>query len=217
MMSLKLGILGKESIGGNLNMGFLSVLSFAHKLVSERLQSGDIAVDATIGTGADTLFLAKATGPKGHVFGFDIQEEAVTLTQQRLDQSSTSSLSPVTLLLQSHACMREGLPLAYHGKLAAIMFNLGYLPSSSSNKEIITMTDTTITALQIGLELLRPGGIITAVLYPGHPGGDSESEAVKQWATNIPQFFAQSIIYQQLQRSDAPYTIAVEKKILTKL
>ena len=32
-------------------MGFLSVLSFAHKLVSERLRPGDIALDATAGTG----------------------------------------------------------------------------------------------------------------------------------------------------------------------
>ncbi|MGE7054665.1 SAM-dependent methyltransferase, partial [Paenibacillus glucanolyticus] len=38
-------------------MGFLSVLSFAHKLVAERLRQGDIALDATAGTGADTLYL----------------------------------------------------------------------------------------------------------------------------------------------------------------
>ncbi|WP_438351868.1 class I SAM-dependent methyltransferase [Paenibacillus sp. FA6] len=198
-------------------MGFLSVLSFAHRLVSERLKPGDIAIDATIGTGSDTLFLAQAAGPKGHVFGFDIQEEALTLTQQRLDQSSATAIAPVTLLLQSHASMKDAIPQIYHGKLAAVMFNLGYLPSSASNKEIITMTDSTITALQASLELLRPGGVITIVLYPGHPGGDSESEAVQQWASNIPQSIAQSIIYQQLQRSDAPYTVAIENKSYNKL
>lgn len=193
-------------------MGFLSVLSFAHRLVSERLQPGDIAIDATIGTGSDTLFLAQTLGPKGHVFGFDIQEEALILTQHRLDQTPISAIAPVTLLLKSHSYMKDVLPLIHHGKLAAIMFNLGYLPSSASNKEIITMTDSTITALQTSLELLRPGGVITVVLYPGHPGGDSESEAVQHWASDIPQSIAQSIIYRQLQRSDAPYTIAIEKK-----
>lgn len=193
-------------------MGFLSVLSFAHKVVSERIQPGDVAVDATIGTGADTLFLAKSTGPKGHVFGFDIQEEALSLTQQRLDQYTATSISPVTLLLRSHASMGEALPLEYHGKLTAIMFNLGYLPVTDSNKEIITETDSTITALETALELLRPGGVLTVVLYPGHPGGDLEAVAVSQWASLIPQSVAQSIIYQQLQRADAPYTIAVEKK-----
>ncbi|AOZ92115.1 tRNA (mnm(5)s(2)U34)-methyltransferase [Paenibacillus crassostreae] len=193
-------------------MGFLSVLSFAHKIVSERIQPGDVAVDATIGTGADTLFLAKSVGPKGLVFGFDIQEEALSLTQQRLHQHTATSISPVTLLLRSHASMREALPLHYHGKLAAIMFNLGYLPATDSNKEIITETDSTITALETALELLRPGGVLTAVLYPGHPGGDLEAVSVRQWASTIPQSVAQSIIYQQLQRADAPYTIAVEKK-----
>ncbi len=53
-------------------MGFMSVLSFAHKLISERLTLGDRAIDATVGTGADTLFLAKATGARGEVYGFDI-------------------------------------------------------------------------------------------------------------------------------------------------
>ncbi|OAB46094.1 class I SAM-dependent methyltransferase [Paenibacillus glacialis] len=193
-------------------MGFLSVLSFAHKLVTERLQHGGIAIDATMGTGTDTLFLAKTVGPKGHVYGFDIQEEALILTQQRLDQHVQSVISPVTLMLQSHADMLTSIPQADHGKLAAIMFNLGYLPSSVSNKEIITMTDSTITALQASLELLRPGGVITIVLYPGHPGGDTESTVVQEWASTIPQSVAQSIIYRQLQRSDAPFTIAIEKK-----
>lgn len=45
-------------------MGFLSVLSFAHKQIEGRLAPGDIAVDATVGTGADTAFLAKAAGLK---------------------------------------------------------------------------------------------------------------------------------------------------------
>ncbi|OAB48307.1 tRNA (mnm(5)s(2)U34)-methyltransferase [Paenibacillus antarcticus] len=193
-------------------MGFLSVISFAHKLVAERLRPGSIAIDATMGTGTDTLFLAKIVGPKGHVYGFDIQEEALILTQQRLDQHIESSISPVTLLLQSHADMLKSIPQSHHGKLTAIMFNLGYLPTSASNKEIITLTDSTIGALQASLELLRPGGVLTIVLYPGHPGGDTESVVVRQWACAIPQSVAQSIIYQQLQRTDAPFTIALEKK-----
>ena len=53
-------------------MGFLSVLSFAHKLVSER-RGLEIALDATAGTGADTLYLAKCTGSKGKVYAFDIR------------------------------------------------------------------------------------------------------------------------------------------------
>lgn len=65
-------------------MGFMSVLSFAHKLISERLTLGDRAIDATVGTGADTLFLAKTTGARGEVYGFDIQAAALKLAEERL-------------------------------------------------------------------------------------------------------------------------------------
>lgn len=193
-------------------MGFLSVLSFAHKLVTERITSGDIVVDATIGTGTDTLFLARVVGPRGHVFGFDIQQEALVLTQQRLDHITNTPLSPVTLFAQSHADMNTAIPIEHHGHLAAVMFNLGYLPSGTSDKQIITMTDSSIMALDAALSLLKPGGIVTAVLYPGHPGGEQEADAVTAWASHIEQSVAQSIMYRQLQRSDAPYAIALEKK-----
>lgn len=62
-------------------MGFMSVLSFAHKLTAERLAPGGRAIDATVGTGSDTLFLAKAAGPRGGVYGFDIQHAALALPE----------------------------------------------------------------------------------------------------------------------------------------
>ncbi|MGG1878214.1 class I SAM-dependent methyltransferase [Paenibacillus cisolokensis] len=193
-------------------MGFLSVLSFAHKLVSERLQPGDIAVDATAGTGADTLFLARCTGAKGSVFAFDIQEEALQLTRQRLDKASSFDLASVSLHLQSHEDMRGCIPAPYVGKVGAIMFNLGYLPADEADKTVITQPETTIAALNDSLELLRPGGIVTIVLYPGHPGGETEARTVEHWAAAIPQHRAQSILYRNLQRSAAPYLIALERR-----
>jgi len=196
-------------------MGFMSVLSFAHKLITERLAAGDRAIDATVGTGADTLFLAKTLGPRGEVYGFDIQSAALTLAEERLQQASKESIgtiAPVTLLLESHAAMAESVPLAWHGTVGAIMFNLGYLPSGDADKSIITQTDSSIAALQAALQLLRPGGVVTVVLYPGHEGGDLEAAAVEAWAAGIPTQLAQSIIYRQLQRSTSPYVIALEKK-----
>ncbi|CAM2988326.1 class I SAM-dependent methyltransferase [Paenibacillus sediminis] len=193
-------------------MGFLSVLSYTQKLIKERLQPGEAAIDATLGTGADTLFLAKTVGRKGKVFGFDIQEEALQLTKDRLSKEDPASIADVTLLLKSHALMKEALPLELHGKIGAVMFNLGYLPVSGANQKLITLTDSTITALESSLDVLRPRGVITAVLYPGHKGGDQEASAVESWAANLPQTIAQSIIYRQLQRPNAPYLIALEKK-----
>lgn len=195
-------------------MGFMSVLSFAHKLISERLTLGDRAIDATVGTGADTLFLARTTGARGEVLGFDIQAAALQLTEERLRaaREENSSLAAVTLLARSHAEMLEAAPASWQGTVGAVMFNLGYLPSGDADKNIITEPDSSIAALEASLQLLRPGGIITAVLYPGHAGGDIEAAAVEAWAAAVSPMVAQSVLYRQLQRSDAPYVIALEKK-----
>ncbi|MEK3948241.1 class I SAM-dependent methyltransferase [Paenibacillus sp. FSL H7-0703] len=193
-------------------MGFLSVLSYAHQLVAARVQPGDTAIDATIGTGADTLFLAKAAGKRGRVYGFDIQQEALHCARRRLEENASPSLAEVSLLLQGHEQMREAVPDMLHGKVAAVMFNLGYLPSEGADPTVITHTDSTLVALDAALQLLRPRGILTAVLYPGHAGGIEEADAVLQWASDLPVSSGQSIIYRQLQRAASPYVVAVEKK-----
>ncbi|NUU59303.1 class I SAM-dependent methyltransferase [Paenibacillus agri] len=196
-------------------MGFYSVLSFAQKLTAERLTSGGRAIDATVGTGADTLFLAKLCGPRGEVRGFDIQAEALALAEERLraaGEALPGTLSPVTLLQRSHAAMLEAVPGDWPGTVSAVMFNLGYLPAGDADKTIITKPDSSLAALEAALELLRPGGIITAVLYPGHDGGDVEAAAVESWAAAVPPVVAQSIVYRQIQRASAPYCLALEKK-----
>ncbi|MWV44228.1 methyltransferase domain-containing protein [Paenibacillus sp. HJL G12] len=193
-------------------MGFLSVLSFAHKQIGERLQPGDAAIDATVGTGADTAFLAKAIGPKGCVYGFDIQEQALALAKERISREPADSLASISLFLASHDLMEQWIPAKIQGSIGAIMFNLGYLPSQDSDKTIITEGDSTLRALESALSMLRPKGIITVVLYPGHAGGDAEAEAVTAWASELPQDRCQTVVYRQLQRSDSPYVIAIEKK-----
>ncbi|MDO7907441.1 class I SAM-dependent methyltransferase [Paenibacillus sp. JX-17] len=193
-------------------MGFLSVLSFAHKLISERVQPGDIVVDATAGTGADTLFLALAAGRRGKVFSFDIQPEALALTRERLARENKGTLAEAVLLHSGHEYMLEVLPAETHGKIAAVMFNLGYLPSAVADSSVITRTPSTLEALEAAMQVLRPKGIITAVVYPGHPGGSEEAAAVERWASSLPSHAGQAVIYRQIQRATAPYVIAVERK-----
>lgn len=195
-------------------MGFLSVLSYAHKLVLERLDAhSGYAIDATAGTGVDTLMLAKAAGRRGQVFSFDIQQDALDRTQERLDKEDQAKLASVQLILDSHATMSQYIPEAQHGKIQVIMFNLGYLPTGDLS--IITEPESTLTALASAFDLLAIRGILTIVLYPGHAGGAEEAEAVQAWASSLPVAVAQSIIYRQLQRQDAPYLIAIEKKGLS--
>lgn len=193
-------------------MGFLSVLSYAQQLIASRVQPGDTVVDATVGTGADTLFLAKAAGKRGLVYGFDIQQEALVLARHRLATLEASGgLAEVSLLLHSHAEMKQSIPEQHHGSVAAIMFNLGYLPTEAADPAIITKTKSTIAALESAVYLLRPRGIITIVLYPGHPGGAEEAQAVSEWASSLPVSSGQSVVYRQLQRAASPYVIAFEK------
>ncbi len=194
-------------------MGFLSVISYAHKLVQERVQHGDCAIDATVGGGNDTLLLARAVGPKGTVYGFDIQREALEQTRMKLigELGADAGTERVHLLLRSHAEMEDAVPAERHGKIAAIMFNLGYLPNGDHT--VITETDATLAALGSSLRLLRARGIATIVVYPGHPGGDAEAAAVGEWAAGLAQRDYQALTYRFANApATSPYLIAIEKR-----
>lgn len=50
-----------------------------------------------------------------------------------------------------------------------VAFNLGYLPCG--DKATITKSETTLQALEAAKRILTPGGLISLVVYVGHPGG----------------------------------------------
>lgn len=190
-------------------MGFLSVLSMAQRWTEERVRPGAAAVDATAGNGVDTLFLSRLAGPKGSVFAFDIQDQALERTRERL-AGAGPDLAPVTLIRAGHESMAERIPPAFHGKIRAVMFNLGYLPGA--DPAVITHPATTLAALESALGLLAPGGCLTAILYPGHPGGDAEALEVEKWASSLPADRAQTALYRFPQKPTAPYLVALEKR-----
>ncbi|MCD9024119.1 tRNA (mnm(5)s(2)U34)-methyltransferase [Cohnella silvisoli] len=192
-------------------MGFLFVVSQAQKWVAEKVRPGDIVIDATAGNGSDTLFLARTAGTGGTVYAFDIQSEALEQTRNRLEsEADGESLAPVTLVHDGHEVMKDRIASAHHGKIAAIMFNLGFLPGGS--QAVITQTPTTLAALDAALPLLRSGGILTVVVYPGHEGGQAEADAVLAWASEIEPSLAQTVVYRFPQKAAAPYLIALNKR-----
>jgi hypothetical protein len=69
------------------------------------------------------------------------------------------------------------------GKIAAVVFNLGYLPGA--DKSYITKTETTLIAIDAALSVLRNGGRLIIVVYPGHSGGDLEAAAVAEKLTAL--------------------------------
>lgn len=191
-------------------MGFLSVLSFAQKLIAERVQPGETVVDATVGNGVDTLFLARTVGGEGKVYGFDIQPQALRNATERLSRE-LAGIRNIELLLASHEFMLDYLPREMLGRTGAVMFNLGYLPGS--DHATITRPYSTLPALNASLELLRPGGVLTVVVYTGHEGGQEEADAVQNWIAKLPQDRYQSMIYRFLNQKNAPpYLLAVEKR-----
>lgn len=185
------------------------ILDFAHTLCARALAPGDVAVDATIGNGHDTLALAQAVGEDGRVHGFDVQAPAFEQTRDRLRAEAVADR--VALHEAGHEEMERHVPAAAHGTIGAVAFNLGYLPGSSS--ALTTTPETTLPALDAALGLLRPGGVITAVLYTGHEGGAAEAEAVQTWAAGLPQERAEALSYRFINQTNAPpRLIAVEKQ-----
>ena len=54
----------------------IDLLELQKHFILTHLKAGDIAVDFTMGNGHDTEFLSKTVGEQGHVFAFDVQEQA---------------------------------------------------------------------------------------------------------------------------------------------
>ena len=186
----------------------ISLVNVAHDLIEGVLHPGDIAVDATAGNGHDTVFLAGQIGPSGRVYGFDIQQAAIDSTREKFRQTRLSDC--LTLIHASHAKMNEKIPAHLHGKISAIMFNLGYLPGG--DKSVITQTDSTLTALTVAARILAVNGIITLLAYPGHQGGDLETDQVKNWCDRLDtEQFEASTIYSTEHKDSAPRLFVIRK------
>lgn len=152
-----------------------SLTQRAHAVLREVLRPGDRAIDATAGNGGDSLFLAEAVGPTGHVVAFDTQAAALARTRERL---AAAGIDRVELRQECHSLLAAWNP-AETGTIRGVMFNLGYLPGGDHT--LVTRPETTRVALDAAARLLAPGGRITIVVYRGHPGGEAESEMVEAW------------------------------------
>lgn len=181
-------------------------VALSHLLSRSFVRPGDKAVDATCGNGHDTLLLAELVGTHGHVWGFDIQLQAVTETARKLAEAGLSER--VTLLHSGHESLAGYLAVP----VQFVLFNLGYLPGG--DRSIITRPETTAVALQKSLELLVPGGVTMVTLYPGHNGGDEERQLVDGWAAALdPKKYFSWRMGQMNVAPDAPYCIIVQKAL----
>lgn len=156
---------------------FSQGVDFSHYLLQTHLDRGVRVIDATIGNGNDTLYLARLVGKDGLVWGFDVQKKAIKNTRNKLEKNNCEDR--VQIIHDGH----ENMDKYIENKVSAVIFNLGYLPAG--NKEVITRPETTLEALKISLTLLKPEGIIVLVIYTGHDGGKKELKCLLNYAKNL--------------------------------
>jgi tRNA A58 N-methylase Trm61 len=183
----------------------LKVVSLIKKIVSEVVSGGDTVIDATVGNGYDTLFLAELVGDNGLVYGFDIQKEAVQFTRERLKASGMDKR--VRLVCDGHERMDRYIT----GMVKAAVFNLGYLPGGCHR--ITTLTDTTLTAVNKSLEMLLPGGIVVIAVYCGHSEGQREENVLREFVSGLDAHSYMAVsVRTENQKNNPPVLYVVQRK-----
>lgn len=188
-------------------MKAFSPVALAHRFAAMSIDPGDRCVDATVGNGHDTVFLARRVGRAGRVLGFDVQTSAIVSTREQLRKRGLDER--VILQLEGHENVGHRLKTLGWSGIRIAMFNLGYLPGS--DKRVVTHGDTTLCALGPCSDALLPRGAISIVAYRGHRGGEEEYHAVWNWARKLDSSRYQVMRYER-GSSTAPVFIWIEKK-----
>lgn len=189
---------------------FQSHLDLAQSYWADLLQRGDWAIDATCGSGHDTLKLAQLVREEGGVIGIDLQEEAIAKTRGLLEGSLPfDALSRIHLYTQSHCHFPQ---VAAEKPIKLIVYNLGYLPGG--DKQLTTMAQTTLESVSKALNLLQPGGACSITCYPGHAEGAVEERALLEMAATLPPSLWNVCYHAFPNRQRSPSLILIQKNSL---
>lgn len=181
------------------------IVEFSHLLIQNYINNykheNMVLVDATCGRGNDTIFMANLVKEFGHIFSYDIQEEAINYTK---DVLINNNINNVTLKLKSHEFIDED-------SIDLVIFNLGYLPSG--DKSITTKSDTTLNGLKkmINRIALNDNMLIILVLYPGHTEGKIESDLIDNYLFNLSSKQYLVTKYQNYNRPTSPFILTISK------
>ncbi len=178
------------------------LLDFAKFFIKDVIKEDSVLCDFTMGNGHDTEYLCKAA-PKGKVYAFDIQKSAVENTEARLN---AAGLTNAVLIHDSHAECEKYIK----EPIDAGMFNLGYLPGSG-NKNLHTMRQSTLPAVQGAINLLKKGGVLVISVYPGHEEGRLEGEMLCQELSKLDKKLYCVTNLRLINSPDAPFILAIEK------
>lgn len=155
-----------------------NALDISARVIASRVKEGDLCIDATAGRGNDTAYLCSLAGESGKVIAFDIQQEAIDSTAKLLEERGFADRAE--LILGSHSDMDK---YAEPESVSCITFNFGWLPGG--NHKIHTETATSIDAVKKALRLIKPGGLISMILYYGRDTGFEEKDALLEFVKTI--------------------------------
>ena len=176
-----------------------------HKyFIMEHIKEGDTVVDFTMGNGNDTLFLSKAVGESGKVYAFDIQEQALSSTQEHLVRAGCPD--NYQLILDSHSNVKKYVDVPFK----AGMFNLGWLPGG--DKSITTLRETTLPAIRDAISLMDKDAILNIAVYPGHKEGDAEGQMILDYLAGISRHRVCATLVKIVNSPTSPFFIVVETK-----
>jgi len=174
-----------------------NISDLSHYIIDKFIIEKKVAIDATLGNGYDTDFLADKFEK---VYSFDIQKEAC-------EKYLLKNLINVKIINASHHFFEKYIK----EKVDCIMYNLGFLPGGDKN--VTTMHDTTLMSIKKGLELLNNGGIMTICIYRGHNEGKIEETCILEYLKSLDKNKFGVMLHSYLNRDEsAPILAVVEKK-----
>jgi len=162
----------------------LSHLDVAHRYWKSLVTPGDTVIDATCGHGHDTLVLAclALTEASGFLYAVDIQSTAIASCRTLITQHLPKGVLERIYFIEG--CHSQFPPAIRPESVQLIVYNLGYLPKGDKSKT--TMTATTRESLMQAQTLVKQGGTISIMCYPGHPEGEREEAHLLEYAATLP-------------------------------
>ena len=147
----------------------LNTLSMVHEFLKQHVRPGAFCIDATAGKGRDTALLCRLAGESGRVLAFDIQPDATAQTKALLAAEGLNA----EVILDTHAHMEQ---YAAPETVDCVVFNFGRLPGG--DPAVFTRAESSVAAINAGLRLLKPGGVMAIALYYGKENGYGERDAI---------------------------------------
>lgn len=194
---------------------FQSHLAFAKQLWDTHLKgcTHPIILDATAGNGKDSLSIALLC----HEFSkrasresdfelhlFDIQQIAIENARKLLQENGFDTHC-------HYYCLSHNLIASVfeQNSFDLIVYNLGYLPGG--NKALTTLSSSSKESIEQACRLLKPSGLMTIMLYPGHIEGAKEQSILIPFTFSLPKNKFHVTHHTFSTKANAPSLLVVQK------